>query len=74
MFASYTGYIRQGMTKCLVKPLYAFLCFREHGETGSLNSSLPEGIPWFLRNRKAHGVLGAMDSNLKSLSHASQGS
>ena len=31
-----------------------------------MNASLPEGVPLFLRNWRAHSALGAMDSTLKT--------
>ena len=54
-------------TKCSVKFLYASLTSREHRETqGSLNTSLPEGVPQSLRKWKVRCVPGTMDSTLKN--------
>lgn len=39
---------------------------------GNLNTSLHEGVPWFLRNCKAHSIPRDPDSNLKNMTHASQ--
>jgi hypothetical protein len=67
-FASHTGYTRiMFKTNCLVR-LSCFLDFRGSTETQlCLTTFLPEGLHQPLRNWKAHGVPGAVDSTLIDL-------